>query len=105
MLIFVRSFIKLKLVYSSQSTCFWIHQLFSEHTLQDRQSLLVLLYDLLWWNLIGGCPHVNLLVNVHTRDDEEHPRALGASHQKTTKPEYDHSLVFLKHRTLLARVH
>ena len=36
---------------------------------------------LLWRNIKSLCPHVNLLVNVHTGNDEEHAGAPGSSCQ------------------------
>ena len=47
-------------------------------------------------DLVGGCPHVNLLVNVHTRDDEEHARAPRSPRHQATQPEDDGSLVLLQ---------
>ena len=42
-------------------------------------------------------PEINLLVNIHTRNDEEYARTTCSSRQKTTKPEDDSSLVLLDH--------
>ena len=50
---------------------------------------------LLWWDIIGEDPHIHLGVAVHTGQDEEYARTPGTSTKKTTKPEYDCSLVFL----------
>ena len=52
---------------------------------------------LLGRDLIVVGPHVDLLVGVHTREDEEHPGSPGATHQQPTQPEDDGSLIFLKH--------
>ena len=35
--------------------------------------------DLLRGHIVRGCPHVNLLINIKTRDDEEHSGAPGTS--------------------------
>ena len=40
-------------------------------------------------------PHVDLLVGVDTREDEEDPGPPGSSYQKTTQSEDDGSLVLL----------
>ena len=48
-------------------------------------------------NLVSGCPHVDLLVGVDTGDDEEDPGTPGSSGEKTTKPEYDRSFIFLEY--------
>ena len=45
----------------------------------DEDGDAVLSEDLLWRDLVGGRPHVDLLVDVHTGDDEEHPGTSGAS--------------------------
>jgi hypothetical protein len=44
----------------------------------------------------GLCPHVYLLVDVHTGNDEEDPRTPGSTRQQPTQPEYHRPLVFLK---------
>ena len=46
-------------------------------------------------NLVGGCSHINLLVHINTRDDEEHSRAPSASTDKPAEPEDDGPLVLL----------
>ena len=51
--------------------------------------------DLLWWNLVFRCPHINLLVDVNTGDDEEKAGTLGSPHEQPSQPEYDDSLVLL----------
>ena len=53
--------------------------------------------NLLWWNVIGLSPQVNLLINVNTRDDEEHPGTPGFSSQHSAQSEDDRSLVLLDH--------
>ena len=53
-----------------------------------------LLY-LLWRNIVTGCPHVNLLVDVQAGDDEEDAGSSCPARQKTTQPEDDCSLVLL----------
>ena len=40
-------------------------------------------------------PHVDLLVGVHTGQDEEDPRAPGSSYQQSAESEDDSSLVLL----------
>ena len=51
--------------------------------------------NLLRWNIIGLCPHVNLLIVINARDDEEDTRAPGSTLQQATQSEDDGSLVFL----------
>ena len=53
--------------------------------------------NLLWWDVIGLSPQVNLLINVNTRDDEEHPGTPGFSSQHSAQSEDDRSLVLLDH--------
>ena len=45
----------------------------------DKDGDAVLGEDFLRGDLVGGRPHVDLLVDVHTGDDEEHPRTSGSS--------------------------
>ena len=45
--------------------------------------------------LICLSPHVNLLVDVDTRDDKEDAGSPGSTGEKTTQPEDDRSLVLL----------
>ena len=61
----------------------------------DEDGDAVLGEDLLWRDLVGWSPHVDLLVDVDAGDDEEHPGTSGSSWQETTKAEDDSSLVFL----------
>ena len=42
-------------------------------------------------------PHVNLLIHVNTRNDEEHSRTPSSSCQQPTQPEDDGPLVLLDH--------
>ena len=51
----------------------------------------------MWRNLVGCCSHVDLLVSVNTGNDEENPRTSGSTREKTTKPEYDRSFIFLEY--------
>ena len=51
---------------------------------------------LLGRDLVVVGPHVDLLVGVHTREDEEHAGPPGAPHQQPTQPEDDGSLILLK---------
>ena len=50
---------------------------------------------LLWRYLIGASSHVNLLINIHTGDDEEHPGTPGSPRQQPAQPEDDGPLVLL----------
>ena len=52
--------------------------------------------DLLRWYLVCCGSHVNLFVNIHTRDDEEDPRSSSPTGHKSAQPEDDCSLIFLK---------
>ena len=45
-------------------------------------------------------PHVNLLININKRIDEEDPRTPCPTSEQPTKPEYHRPLIFL-HRTTL----
>ena len=47
-------------------------------------------------DVIGGSPHVNLLVDIEAGDDEEDAGSSSPACQKTTKPEDDCSLVLLQ---------
>ena len=49
----------------------------------------------LWRNVKGLSSHINLLVNIHTGDDEEDPGPPGSSSQQSAKSEDDGSLVLL----------
>ena len=49
-------------------------------------------------NIVSLCPHVNLLIMIHTGNDEEHSGTPGSALEKSTKAEYDGSFVFLKYR-------
>ena len=51
--------------------------------------------NLLWWDIVGLCPHVNLLVVVNTGNDEEHSWSPGATLEEPSQPEDDGSLVLL----------
>jgi hypothetical protein len=51
---------------------------------------------LLGWYIKILDPHVYLLVDVHTGNDEEDPRTPGSTRQQPTQPEYHGPLVFLK---------
>ena len=54
-------------------------------------------YNLLWGNFKCLTPHVDLLVDIHTGDDEEDPGPPGSSSQKSAQPEDDGPLVLLDH--------
>ena len=49
----------------------------------------------MWRNIKSLSPHINLLINIHTRDDEEHSRTTSATCEEQPKAEYDSSLIFL----------
>ena len=51
----------------------------------------------MWGNLIGCRPQVDLLVDIHTGDDEEHAWTPGSSCQQPAQSEDDGSLVLLDH--------
>ena len=57
--------------------------------------ILRLMRDLLRRDVIGLCPHVDLLVVVNAGDDEEHARAPGSALQESSQPEDDGPLVLL----------
>ena len=50
---------------------------------------------LLGRDIKGLCSHVDLLVDVHTGDDEEDPRTPGSARQQPTQPEDHRPLVLL----------
>ena len=54
-------------------------------------------FHLLRRNFIGASTHINLLVNIHTGDDEEDSRPPGSSRQQPAQSEDDGSLVLLDH--------
>ena len=41
-------------------------------------------------------PHVDLLVGVHTREDEEDPRTAGSSNKQSAESEDNGPLIFLE---------
>ena len=47
-------------------------------------------------NVVGGSSHVDLLVNIQARDDEEHSRAPGTALYQSPQSEDDGSLVLLR---------
>ena len=51
-------------------------------------------------NIVGLSPHVNLLIMIHTGDDEEHSGSPGSALEKSTKAEDDGPFVFLKYRKM-----
>ena len=53
--------------------------------------------NLLWRYIKCLCSHVNLLIDIHTGDDEEDPRPPGSSWQQPSQSEDDGSLVLLDH--------
>ena len=53
--------------------------------------------NLLWWDVIGLGPQINLFIDVNTRDDEEHPGTSGFPSQHSAQAEDDRSLVLLDH--------
>ena len=52
---------------------------------------------LLWRNLVGGSPQVNLFIDIDTGNDEEHARPPGSPGQQPAQPEDDCPLVLLDH--------
>ena len=52
--------------------------------------------NLLWGNFKCLTPHIDLLVNIHTGDDEEDPGPPGSSCQQSAQSEDDGSLVLLE---------
>ena len=48
-------------------------------------------------DLVCASPHIDLLVDIHTRNDEEHSRTPGSSRQQPTQSEDDRPLVLLDH--------
>ena len=57
--------------------------------------MIVISTHLLGRDLVGGGPHVDLLVRVHAGDDEEHPRASRPARQQPPQPEDDRPFVLL----------
>ena len=51
---------------------------------------------LLGRDFVGLAPHVHLLIDVNTGDDEEDPGTAGPSCQEAPKPEYDRAFILLK---------
>ena len=51
---------------------------------------------LLWRYFIGASTHVDLLVDIHTGDDEEDPGTPSTSRQQPTQPKDDGPLVLLE---------
>ena len=49
----------------------------------------------LWRNVKSLSSHIDLFVDIHTGDDEEHSRAPGSSCQQPAQSEDDGSLVLL----------
>ena len=46
-------------------------------------------------NIVGCCPHINLLIDIKTRDDEEDPRPLSSPPEEPAQSEDDGPLVLL----------
>ena len=61
-------------------------------------------FNLLWWNFISCRSQVNLLIDIHTGNDEEDPRTSGSSCEEATKTEDHRSLVFLVIITVISVV-
>ena len=53
------------------------------------------------WDFECCCPHVNLLVNIHTRNDKEHAGTPGPSSHKSAQAEYDGPLILLDNLDIL----
>ena len=56
--------------------------------------------DLLWGNIVGLGPHVNLLVMVNTRNYKEDSRPTGSALQEPSQSEYNRPLVLLGVKTV-----
>ena len=56
---------------------------------------MTILDDLLWRDIVRLSPHVDLLIDVDARNDEEDAGPPGSTGEKTTQPEDDRSLVLL----------
>ena len=56
------------------------------------------------WNLISHCPHVNLLEDIDTGDDEEDAGPPGPPGQEAAKAEDDGTLVLLEGAGLVCKV-
>ena len=63
--------------------------------LLPSQQMIVISTHLLGRDLVGGGPHVDLLVRVHTGDYEEDPRASRPARQQPPQPEDDRPFVLL----------
>ena len=70
------------------------------HDSVDEDGDAVLGEDLLRGDLVGGRPHVDLLVDVDAWDDEEDTRTSGASCKKSSESKDDCSLILLITRQL-----
>ena len=53
--------------------------------------------NLLWWDIIGLGPQVDLLVLINAGDDKEDPGPPGSARQQSAQSEDDGSLVLLDH--------
>ena len=51
--------------------------------------------NLLGWNLKCCGPHVNLFIDVHTRNDKEHSRSPSPSGHQSTQSKNDSSFILL----------
>ena len=51
--------------------------------------------NLLGWDIVGLCAHVNLLVDVDTGNDEEDSRSTSSACEKATQAEDDSPFIFL----------
>ena len=61
----------------------------------DKDGDAVLGENLLRGDLVGGGPHVDLLVHVEAGDDEEHARAPRPARHQPAQPKDDRSLILL----------
>jgi len=55
-----------------------------------------LIFYLLRWNIISGSSHVNLLINIKTRNDEKYAWSSCSTFDQSSKSEYNCSFIFLK---------
>ena len=53
------------------------------------------------WDIVGLCAHVNLLIDVDTRNDEEDPRSASSAGEEASQAKYDCSFIFLRSKSFL----
>ena len=72
-------------------------RIWKKHSNDSLIFILCLLPYLLRRNIVCRSPHVNLLIHVEARDDEEHTRAPRSTLDESAEAEDDGSLVLLHH--------